>query len=309
MINISNKTDLIKKIALEIGFNKVGFVELTKIDENTINKYNNWINNGYNAQMDYLIHNNNLRFNPKDIFHGANSAIVVLVSYDNTRPKLNSKYKISRYALSTDYHYIIKNKLNLLLSKIKDINNDIDGRALVDSAPVMERYWAVKAGLGFIGKNGMLINPELGSYTFIGTLFINAKIEVNEKTINSTCDSCNKCIKACPNNSILINNIIDSNKCISYNTIEHKTDINNKLDLKHYIFGCDICQEVCPYNKNLDVKIMPKLIRNLDIVNFSTSDWKNIGSSKFKKTFSPTPLFRTGLKRIRRNIEFIDSKE
>jgi epoxyqueuosine reductase len=302
-------TQIIDK-AIEIGFHAASIVDLTNSDSEFEKFYKQWLQKGYHGEMTYMEKNAQQRFKPDMLLEKAKSAIVVLASYNHPVPKLNSRYKVSRYALGVDYHFVVKQKLNDLLEFLKTVYPEINGRAFTDSAPIPERYLAAKAGLGFIGKNGMLINESLGSFTFLGVLYLDAPLE-NHNSFNtgkalpemfSQCAGCDLCLRACPNGAIIEPGIVDSNKCISYKTIEYKGDLNKSDKLVGYIFGCDICQNVCPFNKDIDIAGWAEYAPRKEITDLTDEDWQQMGSSQFKRLFSDTVLFRTGLKRLRRNI-------
>lgn len=312
-IQNQHTTQFIAK-AHEIGFHAAGIVDLTTKDPEFEKFYNDWLHNGFHGGMAYMEKNAQQRFKPEMLVKNARSAVVVKASYNHGKPKLKSRYRISRYALGVDYHYVVKKKLNELLGYIQSLYPEVNGRAFTDSAPVPERYLATKAGLGFIGKNGMLINEELGSFVFLGVLYLDALLEspnsIDKGTVLpemfSQCAECDLCIRACPNVAIVAPGIVDSNKCISYKTIEYKGEFSENEQLAGYIFGCDICQQVCPYNKEIDITGWPEFAPRKEITELTDEDWQKMGSSQFKRLFRNTVLFRTGLKRLRRNIEHLN---
>lgn len=307
MEKLSDYTKEIKTQAKLLGFEAIGFVNIKSISKDFENFYKKWLRNGFHGTMSYLERNAQQRFNPESLLENAQSAIVVLAPYYHIDIKTASNYKISRYALGKDYHYILKTQLRELLKYIQQINNQCQGRAFTDSAPVPERYLAHQAGLGFIGKNGMLIHPQLGSYTFIGVIYIDKELEWDTPLHNYSCGECSRCIQACPDHAIIEPGIVDSNHCISYKTIEHKGSFETNSNLRGYIFGCDICQMVCPYNQHNKETGWKAFRPAPHITALTDNDWKKIGSSKFKKLFKDSVIFRTGLKKIRRNINEIES--
>lgn len=299
----------IKNKALELGFYAAGFADLTQISQELEQFYYTWLEKDFHGDMAYLKKNAAQRFQPDLLLKNAKSAIVVLAPYNHGKPELKSRYKISQYAVGTDYHYVVKQKLNELLEFLKTLDPEIEGRAFTDSAPVPERFLAARAGVGFIGKNGMLIHPELGSYVFIGELYINAVLEYDKPLHGYSCGDCTRCIQACPNNAIVAPGEVDSRKCISYKTIEHKGEFEPSENLSGHIFGCDICQNVCPFNKNAPEIGWQEFRGKPEILNLTDEAWKETGSSKFKKQFGNTVLFRTGLRRLRRNINRIEKQK
>jgi epoxyqueuosine reductase len=317
MPKLQEHTTSILAKARELGFHAVGIVSLNEIEPTFKQFYTHWLNKRFHGEMHYMEKNAAQRFEPEQLLPNVQSAIVVLVSYNHDTPQQNRSFKISRYAVGLDYHFVLKKRLNQLLTYIQTFDASVQGRAFTDSAPVGERYLATKAGLGFIGKNGMLINSQLGSYTFIGELFLDAELDITKTDIHESdqkkknisqrpdfdqCANCDLCMRACPNSAIVEPGIVDSNKCISYKTIEYKGELNANDRLAGYIFGCDNCQQVCPYNKDVTTVGWPEFKPKTSIEMLTKEDWLAMGSSAFKRTFTDTVLFRTGLKRLRRNI-------
>ncbi len=303
----------IKQKATDLGFLEANFIDLTSISSDFEAFYYSWLKKQYHGEMQYMEKNAKQRFEADLMLQNAQAALVVLAPCSPQKPNLQSRYKISRYSVGLDYHFALKQKLNELLTFIQALYPNAKGRAFTDSAPVPERYLAAKTGMGFIGKNSMLIHPKHGSYTFIGELYLDIKPEhFTEKTSSDNlgfnpefpnCADCSLCMKACPDGAITASGIVDSKKCISYKTIEYKGEFKEKEPLAGYIFGCDICQQACPYNKGLTENGWEELQPKKEIAELTDEDWHTMGSSKFKHTFSNTVLFRTGLKRLRRNIE------
>lgn len=309
MASMEKYSEDIKNKAIELGFHAAGFADLSQISRELEKFYDTWLEKDFHGDMAYLKKNAAQRFQPDLLLHNAKSAIVVLAPYNHGKPRLASNYKISRYAVGVDYHFVVKQKLAELLSFIKNIDPKTEGRAFTDTAPVPERFLAAQAGLGFIGKNGMLINPELGSYVFIGELYINATLKYDKPLEGYSCGECTRCMQACPNNAIVAPGEVDSRRCISYKTIEHKGEFEAEANLSKHIFGCDICQNVCPFNKNAPKIGWQEFRGKPEILNLSDEEWKQIGSSKFKKQFGNTVLFRTGLRRLRRNMNRIEKQK
>jgi epoxyqueuosine reductase len=291
-------TSLIKQKALEIGFSDCGISSVETLDFESV-KLNNWLQNGFQGEMHYMENHFEKRINPNLLFENAKSVISVLFNYykqdlnDN-----NEKYRIAKYAQGNDYHYIIKSKLNELINFIQTIYPNATARSFCDTAPVMDKVWAQKSGLGWLGKNTCLIAPKAGSFFFIGEIITD--IELNyDKAINNRCGNCTKCIDACPTIALVAPYQLDSRKCISYLTIEYKNEFDEKIDLNGHIFGCDICQDVCPWN----IKYA-KVHNNKELISSSKDvDWDNINKTDFIKTFKGTALERTGYERLKRNID------
>ncbi|MEA3317132.1 MAG: tRNA epoxyqueuosine(34) reductase QueG, partial [Bacteroidota bacterium] len=276
---------LIKQKALEIGFSDIGISKVERLDDNA--KYlEKWLNAGMNADMAYMENHFEKRVNPAKLVDNAKSIISVLYNYYPSELQKNDTYKISKYAYGQDYHYVVKDKLKDLLNFIQSEYENVSGRVFIDSAPVLDRAWAAKAGLGWIGKNTNLINKKLGSYVFIGELIIDIDLDY-DKPIKDYCGTCTKCIDACPTNAIVEPYVVDARKCISYLTIENKNEIPEEFKgkLKDNIFGCDICQDVCPWNSNLEGNSEPLFTPKNELLNYSREDWENLPKENFNEIF------------------------
>jgi epoxyqueuosine reductase len=231
----------------------------------------------------------------------AKSIISVLINYYSGSPKKSTQPpKISRYALSHDYHGVLRDKLHVLLKLIQKEFELVEGRAFVDSAPILEKAWAVRSGLGWIGKNSLLINPKLGSYIFIGELIVDLEVKPSIPEIRNHCGTCTRCIDACPTGAIVSPSVIDSRKCISYLTIEKKSALTHEelKMLNGWCFGCDICQEVCPWNSKINISKCEELIPKQEILSLSPEEIQSISNEKFKMIFKNTPLIRSGWERV-----------
>ena len=296
---ITSKT--IKQLAKKIGFSDCGISDITVSDE-YYNKFTNWLSIGYNAEMYYLQNHQNIRKNPQLLVENAKSVISVIFNYYSIETPDDISITISKFALGKDYHKILKKKLLDLFSELKKICSEINGRVFVDTAPLFERYFAAKAGLGFIGKNNCLINETYGSWIFIGEIIVDVELEY-DKPLNQNCDSCKKCIVSCPTKA-LTENCLDANKCISYHTVENKSEIPPEIKDKitTQIFGCDICQNVCPYNvkaiqnNNTELKILPQ-IKGLNYHNLVSQS-----KDRFKNTFSETSISRISYEKLLSNF-------
>lgn len=271
----------------QLGFELIGFTNAI-VDESTKESFKNWINSNYHADMIYMSNNIDIRFNPELLFENYKSMIVVgLNYYQNTEPDFGEN--ISIYSYGKDYHKVIKKKLKKLQEFLK--NNNINSRCFVDSAPVFEKYFAYKAGLGWIGKNSLLINKEIGSFFFIGVVLTDFDFGESEP-VNYSCKKCRRCIDNCPTNAITEEKTIDSSKCISYLTIENNKIISGELKQKFgkYIFGCDICQKVCPFNKNAKLTNVDEF--KFKYKNLNIFDLMNFTEEEFKSFFEGTPIRR-----------------
>ncbi len=270
-----------------------------------IEKLEIWLKNGHHAEMQWLSKNMELRKNPQLFFDGAESYIIVAMPYNNDFYKNFSRFKISRYALLNDYHYAIKNILNNILSELIHDYPDLKYDIFVDSKPIFERSLAVKAGLGFVGKNSCLIIPQKGSWYFLGGIIANATFLTENQPIDEGCGDCTKCIDACPMGAIEAPYVINANKCLSYLTIEHKGNINEVLPSgKHKnIMGCDVCQAVCPHNSDTTNSYYPELYSE-KMAQLSDADLEILASpSDFKKIFKGSPFERLGFRKLKENME------
>jgi len=307
---LSNKIEYTKQIkakASSLGFagcgiSKAGFLE------KEAPRLESYLNNHHHGMMKYMENYFDKRLNPTLLVDGAKSVVSLLYNYypDNNQAD-TSELKISKFAYGKDYHYIIKEKLKKLLLYISEEIGEVNGRVFVDSAPVLERAWARKSGLGWIGKNANLIIPKAGSFYFIAELILDLELEPDIE-IKDYCGSCTKCIDACPTNAIYEPYKIDGSKCISYFTIELKDSIHESMKGKfdNWIFGCDICQDVCPWNRFSIIHSEPAFNINPDILKMKKDDWKELTSEIFKDLFKGTALERTKFKGLKRNISFVD---
>ncbi len=260
--------------------------------------------------MQYMENHFDLRIDPTRLVPGAKSVITLLLNYFPSQQQNNTAPKISKYAYGKDYHHVIKGKLNELLKLIKLQAGEITGRGFVDSAPVLERSWAQRSGLGWTGKNGNLINKQSGSFFFIATLITDLELQYDNPFVKDYCGTCTKCINACPTEAILEDKIVDGSKCISYFTIELKEQLipnNMKGKFNDWMFGCDICQDVCPWNRFSQFNQEPGFTPVAEILNFSLKDWEELTEESFKTIFSDSPLKRSKYQGIKRNLKFITS--
>ena len=295
----------VEQLAISIGFNACGVCPAHKLSENQP-PFEEWISKGMHGEMQYMERNIDKRLDPTLLVPNAKSVISVLLNYFPGNPILSTTApKISRYALSADYHIIIKKMLWQLLDSLRADFGEINGRAFVDSAPVLERAWAQKAGLGWIGKNSMLISPKLGSYTFIGELILDVDIEPSRTSIPNRCGSCTRCIDSCPTGAILAPQIIDAQKCISYLTIEKKSSLTTteQESLNGWCFGCDICQEVCPWNSKATPQKLSSLLPKEEVLSLDANKLLTLSEENFNSIFSDTPVLRAGYKKFIENAK------
>lgn len=307
MIEKSAYSSFVKSTAQSLGFDYCGIAKAQKLDEEA-RFLENWLNKGYHGKMSYMENYFDLRTDPTKLVPGAKSVITLLLNYFPAEIQNISAPQVSKYAYGNDYHEVIKAKLRTFLQVLKENIGEINGRGFTDSAPVLERSWAEKSGLGWVGKNGNLITKDSGSFFFIATLITDLELEADNPFIKDYCGTCTKCIDACPTDAILPDKVIDGSKCISYFTIELKDllipdEMKGKFENK--LFGCDICQDVCPWNRfskpNTEAGFTP--IR--EILNFSKNDWEELTEESFKIIFKKSPLKRSKFAGIKRNLKFL----
>jgi epoxyqueuosine reductase len=298
-------SNLIKQKAAELGFSFCG-ISKAEFLEDDARRLESWLNKGYQGKMSYMERHFDLRTDPSKLVPGAKSVISFLYNYYSDQKQDASAPKISKYAFGTDYHFVIKDKLKTLLAWIKENIGEVDGRAFVDSAPVLERTWAARSGLGWIGKNGNLINKQQGSFFFLSELILDLELEP-DGPLRDYCGSCTACMDACPTDAILPNREIEGSKCISYFTIELKDEIPSgmKGQFGNWAFGCDVCQDVCPWNRFSKAHNEPAFNVREGMMDMNKKDWEDITEEVFRKLFKDSPVKRTGFKGLKRNIEFL----
>lgn len=301
----TSKSSLIKQKALVLGFSACGIAPARKLEEEE-ERFQYFLNQNYNGKMGYLSNHFDKRLDPTIMVEGAKSVIVVLLNYFPNELQTGSGVPIiSKYAYGRDYHVVIKEKLQVLFDYINTEISPIKGRMFTDSAPVLERAWAVQAGLGWIGKNGLLLNKELGSFFFIGELIIDLEVEYDDPYEKEHCGSCNQCLSACPTKAFVKPYILDARKCISYLTIELKDDIPKALHpkLMRRAFGCDICQDVCPWNQKVKPTNVEDFKPHPDFLAMSKTDWENLTKEDFQVLFKNSALQRAGYQKLMNNIQ------
>tara|TARA_Y100001937_G_scaffold124037_1_gene188034 strand:- start:1761 stop:2693 length:933 start_codon:yes stop_codon:yes gene_type:complete len=310
MLDKCQLSEIIKAEALSVGFLSCGISKAEFLSEEAT-KLESWLKSSFNGEMSYMERNFDKRLDPRLLVPGCKSVISLLFNYyTEKKDKKDYEPKISSYAYGKDYHFVIKEKLKKLLSRIKNLVGDVNGRVFVDSAPVMERAWAKKSGLGWIGKNTNLINKKAGSFFFIAELIVDLELEYDHPTTDH-CGSCTACIDSCPTNALATPYKMDATKCISYATIELKNNIPNsfKDNMKGWIFGCDICQDVCPWNKFSKNHNEPSFEDKKNISDMSKKQWEDLTKEVFDKVFKDSPIKRTGYSGIKRNINFAFSSK
>lgn len=301
---------IIKKIASELGFQFCG-ISKSGFLEDEAPRLENWLKKGFHGKMSYMENHFDKRLDTRLLVENSKSVVSLLMNYYPNEFQRSSVPKISKYAYGNDYHDVIKDKLKHFYLRIKDEIGDVYGRSFVDSAPVMDKVWAKKSGLGWIGKNGNLIHPKNGSFFFIAELILDLDLKP-DGPIKDYCGTCTKCMDACPTGALDTAYSVDGSKCISYLTIELKDELipkefENKLD--SWAFGCDICQDVCPWNRFSKPTQLDEFKLNTDLINLSEVDWMELKEEQFKTLAKNSPLKRTKLKGMKRNISFLNTKE
>ena len=297
----------IKNIAKQLGFDYCGIAKAEKLNDDA-RRLEDWLKKGMHGNMQYMENYFDQRIDPALLVPGAKSVITLLFNYYPKETQPPTAAKIAKYAYGNDYHDVIRQKLKELLSLLKEEMGEINGRGFVDSAPVLERAWANKSGLGWVGKNGNLINKQSGSFFFLATLIVDIELVYDDPFIKDYCGTCRKCIESCPTDAILENKVVDGSKCISYFTIELKDALlpdSMKDSFANWMFGCDVCQDVCPWNRfskpHSEIQFSPLP----QILHFSTQDWEELTEESFKTIFKNSPLKRTKYAGIKRNLKFL----
>jgi epoxyqueuosine reductase len=299
---------LVKQMAVQYGFDYCGIAKAVPLDEDA-RRLENWLNKDMNGNMHYMENYFDLRIDPSRLVPGARSVITLLKNYYPSDIR-EQELKISKYAYGKDYHEVLRPRLQSMISALQDKIGQFNGRGFVDSAPVLERAWAQKTGLGWIGKNGNLINKQSGSFYFIATLITDLDLDYDDPMAKDYCGSCTKCIDACPTEAILPGKVINGSKCISYFTIELKDEIipsEMKGKFANWMFGCDICQDVCPWNRFSQPHHEEAFTPLPEILNLTTKEWEELSEEMFRKLFKFSPLSRSKHKGIQRNIRFLKS--
>ncbi|CAA9249701.1 MAG: Epoxyqueuosine reductase [uncultured Adhaeribacter sp.] len=298
-------THLIKQKALELGFMYCGISKAEFLEEEAP-RLENWLNKQMHGQMHYMENHFDKRLDPRLLVDGAKSVISLLLNYYPPEQQPNDTYQISKYAYGQDYHFVIKDKLKELLGYIQESIGEVGGRAFVDSAPVLDKAWAKKSGLGWVGKNSNLITPQVGSFYFIAELIVDLELEY-DGPIKDYCGTCTKCMDACPTGAITEPYVVDGSKCISYFTIELKDQLPQEVAGKfgNWIFGCDICQDVCPWNRFAKPHQEPAFNPHPHLHELSKKDWQEITAEVFREVFRKSAVKRTGYNGLLRNITFV----
>jgi epoxyqueuosine reductase len=300
----------IRDQALGLGFSFVGFAKAGPLPEEAGN-LQIWLSRGYHGEMAYMASNIDKRVDPTQLVPGAKSVIVLMHNYFAHHQQCDAEApKVARYARGDDYHEVLKGKMTKLLEAIKLKAGDVQGRCFVDSAPILERDWARKAGLGWAGKNTLLIHPRAGSYYFLAVMIVDIELDPGQP-IEDHCGTCRRCIEACPTNAILPSGyVLDASKCISYLTIEHRSPIPEqfKPNMQNWVFGCDICQEVCPWNRFSKPNEEPAFQPRAELLNLSKRDWQELTLESYYRVFRKSAVKRTKFEGLKRNIRFLENQ-
>ena len=296
---------LIKSEAKRLGFMSCGISKAAFLEEEAP-RLENWLNEQKHGQMGYMENHFDKRLDPTKLVEGSKSVVSLLLNYYPTKTQPAESYKLSKYAYGTDYHFVIKDKLKQLLQFIQEEIGEVNGRAFVDSAPVLDKAWAAKSGLGWIGKHSNLLSKQVGSFFFIAELIIDLELEYDTPTTNH-CGTCTACIDACPTEAIVGPYVVDGSKCISYLTIELKDSIPSEFKGKmdDWMFGCDVCQDVCPWNRFSKPHQEPLFNPHPELLDMTKRDWEEITEETFRKVFKKSAVKRTKFSGLQRNIQFI----
>lgn len=305
-IDIKSKwTNSIKTEAKRLGFLSCGISKSDFLEEEAP-RLEKWLNKNMNGEMGYMENHFDKRLDPRLLVEGSKSVISLLLNYFPEETQVEDSYKISKYAYGQDYHHIIKSKLRQLQEFITEEIGEVNGRAFVDSAPVLDKAWAAKSGLGWIGKNSNLLTQQVGSFYFIAELIVDIELEYDYK-VTDHCGTCTACLDACPTQAIVEPYVVDGSKCISYFTIELKNELPAEVkgSFDDWMFGCDICQDVCPWNRFSKPHKEPLFNPNADLLSMTKKDWEEITEDVFQKVFKKSAVKRTKFAGLTRNIDFL----
>lgn len=299
---------IIKRLAQELGFDFCGIAKAGFLEEEAP-KLESWLNQGYQGKMAYLENHFDKRLDPTKLVEGAKTVVSLSYNYYPKKelPHGEADYKLAKYAYGKDYHFVIKDKLKTLLTLLREEIGEFGGRAFVDSAPVMERQWAQKSGMGWTGKNSLLLNRRMGSFFFLAELIIDLEVSPDPPAVKDYCGTCTRCMDACPTDAIVQPGVVDGSRCISYYTIELKDELpaSVKGKFENWAFGCDICQDVCPWNRFARPHSEPEFEPHPDLMNMEKKEWEEITQETFNKVFQKSAVKRTKLEGLKRNIMFL----
>ncbi|MEO1436884.1 MAG: tRNA epoxyqueuosine(34) reductase QueG [Bacteroidota bacterium] len=310
VIDLQQKARFLREKAHELGFDQVGIAQATELTEEA-HRLEAWLNQNYQGDMHWMGNHFEKRIDPRKLVPGAKTVVSLLYNYFPEQEQQDPDApKIARYAYGKDYHHVLKRKLKTLLQQLQDEFGTIEGRCFVDSAPVMEREWAKRSGLGWLGKNTLLIHPKKGSYFFLAELIIDLELPADQ-AIRDHCGTCTRCIDACPTDAIAPDGyLLDARKCISYLTIELKNAIPDSFagQFENWTFGCDICQEVCPWNRFSTPHSEDAFTPHPDLLEMKVEDWHEITEDVFRTIFKHSAVKRTKYAGLKRNLAFLKKK-
>ncbi len=305
----SASTAYIKSVAQQLGFTHIGISKAEYLQDEAP-RLEEWLKRHYHGEMQYMENYFDIRLDPRKLVDNAKSVISLTYNYFTNEKLAEDSYKISTYAFGEDYHLVVKDKLNQLLENIKNKIGNINGRVFVDSAPILERAWAVKSGIGWIGKHSLLINKQHGSFFFLAEIVLDIELEYDATFNANHCGTCTACIDACPTDAIVADKVVDGSKCISYLTIELKNEIPTSFQdkMEDWIYGCDICQDVCPWNRFAQQHHEPKFNLSSALEKMTKKEWHEMSDELFQHLFKKSPVKRTKYLGLSRNISFIEKK-
>ena len=302
----SRHTQWIKEEAFRLGFDSCG-VSKAEFLEDDAPLLESWLKNGYHGKMTYMENHFDKRLDPRLLMPGANSVISLTYNYFPEELQRPDSYKLSKYAFGEDYHKVVKDKLRDLVASMQEKIGNFQARVFTDSAPIMERSWAQRAGLGWIGKHSLLIRKSQGSFFFLAEIISDLELSPDKTFSTDHCGTCTRCLDACPTEAIIPDKTIDASKCISYFTIELKDDIPDEFHGKfdNWMFGCDICLDVCPWNRFSKPHNEPRFAPSHEALTYSKSDWEEITEEVFTRIFKKSAVQRTKFAGLKRNLDFL----
>jgi epoxyqueuosine reductase len=307
MVDKRTLTESVRRKAQDLGFAFVGIAEAGFLADQA-KMLENWLQAGRHGEMHYLEKNIDLRLDPRKLLPGTNSVISLMHNYySDDLPANEEAPRISRYAYGKDYHKVLRKKLQSLLDYLREQVGDISGRGFSDSAPIMERAWAARAGLGWIGRNNLLIRKRQGSFFFLAELLVDVELEYDAPETRDPCGKCRLCVDACPTGAILDGRVIDASKCISYLTIEYRGELpeDKSTQVAPWIFGCDICQEVCPHNRWSTLSSEARFRPPEELLTLTTEQWRELKPETYERLFSGSAVQRAGFTGLQRNLNYI----
>lgn len=306
-MSIDERTRLVKELARTLGFSFCGVSQAAFLEEEAP-RLEEWLRRGYAGKMSYLEKNFDKRLDPRQLVPGARSVVTLMYNYLPPKPLPEQEYKISTYAYGEDYHRVIRDRLHEFMNRLQEHVGEIQGRVFVDSAPVMERAWAARSGVGWVGKNSLLLNRQMGSFFFLAELITDLDLTVDGPT-RDYCGTCTACMDACPTDAIAEPYVVNGSACISYFTIELKEEIpaDYRGKFESWMFGCDICQDVCPWNRFARPHAEPRFAPSTALQDMTAADWKEITEDVFDRLFEGSAVQRTGYEGLRRNIRFLSA--